>query len=84
MRWNIFCKKRDRKKDKHVTDEHESEDEVATCWAVSLLWKKRSEKEEKHEGIEGDLGPIATEGHAAHACGDIESDRIENGKLLAL
>lgn len=34
-------------------------------------------------GIEGDLGPIATEGHAAHACGDIESDLIENRKLLA-
>lgn len=27
-------------------------------------------------GIKGDLGPTATERHAAHACGDIESDLI--------
>ena len=36
----------------------------ATCWAVSLLWKKRSVRRKKNmRGIEGDLGPIAAEGH---------------------
>lgn len=51
MRWNIFCRERDRKKDKHVTDEHESEDEVSNLLGCfPAVEKEICEKEEKHEG----------------------------------
>lgn len=48
MRWNIFCRERDRKKDKHVTDEHESEDEVSNLLGCfPAVEKEICEKEER-------------------------------------
>lgn len=48
MKWNIFCRERDRKKDQHVTDEHESEDEVSNLLGCfPAVEKEICEKEEK-------------------------------------
>lgn len=48
MRWNIFCRERDRKKDKHVTDEHESEDEVSNLLGCfPAVEEEICEKEER-------------------------------------
>lgn len=56
----------------------------ATCWAVSLLWKKRSVRRKKDSWDEGHWrGFRARSRWGAHrdvarACGDIESDLTEN------
>ena len=61
----------------------------ATCWAVSLLWKKRSVRRKKDSWDEGHWRGFRARSHwgahrdVAHACGDIESDLTENRRLLA-
>ena len=53
MKWNIFCRERDRKKDQHVTDEHESEDEVSNLLGCFPAVEKRSVRRKKNSWEEG-------------------------------
>lgn len=39
-----------------------------TCWALSLLWRKRSEKRKVLGATEGDLGTGPLRGQGYHAC----------------